>query len=64
MVFNIGFWEVLILLIIVLILFGPKRLPELARALGESVNEFKRAMAGELKKAKKKRGKRKRKLAG
>ena len=70
MVFNIGFWEVLIILIIVLILFGPKRLPELARALGESVNEFKKAMAGEPEKTKKKatrkkaKKRRKRKLAG
>ena len=63
MVFNVGFWEILLILIIVLVLFGPKRLPELARALGQSVNEFKRAMAAEPKKTKKK-SKRKRKPAG
>jgi len=35
--------DLLILLVIVLILFGAKRLPELARGLGQSVNEFKKA---------------------
>jgi len=59
MVFNIGFWEVLLILIIVLILFGPKRLPEIARALGQSVNEFKRAMSEEPKKTEKKSKKKK-----
>ncbi|MFN4045715.1 MAG: twin-arginine translocase TatA/TatE family subunit [Acidilobaceae archaeon] len=39
--------ELIILLIIILILFGPGRLPQLARALGESVREFKKAMSGE-----------------
>lgn len=35
--------DLIILLVIVLVLFGAKRLPELARGLGQSVNEFKRA---------------------
>lgn len=35
--------DLLVLLVIVLILFGAKRLPELARGLGQSVNEFKKA---------------------
>ena len=38
-----GGQDLLILLVIVLILFGAKRLPELARGLGQSVNEFKKA---------------------
>ncbi len=35
--------ELLFILLIVLVLFGAKRLPELARGLGQSVNEFKKA---------------------
>ena len=35
--------DLLILLVIVLVLFGAKRLPQLARGLGQSVNEFKKA---------------------
>ena len=34
--------EMLIILLVVLVLFGAKRLPELARSLGKSMNEFKR----------------------
>lgn len=35
--------DLFILLLIVLVLFGAKRLPEIARSLGQSVNEFKKA---------------------
>jgi sec-independent protein translocase protein TatA len=35
--------DLIVLLIIVLVLFGAKRLPEIARSLGESVHEFKKA---------------------
>ena len=34
--------EVIVILLLVLLLFGAKRLPELARSLGKSLNEFKR----------------------
>ncbi len=41
--FGIGPPELLVIFLIILILFGAKRLPELARSLGKSINEFKTA---------------------
>lgn len=41
--FNIGLPELLVVLVIVLITFGPSRLPDIARALGKSVRDFKSA---------------------
>lgn len=38
-----GFQEWVLILVIVLVLFGAKRLPELARSLGQSMNEFRKA---------------------
>lgn len=40
---SIGFPEVLVILVVALIIFGPRKLPELGRSLGRSINEFKRA---------------------
>jgi sec-independent protein translocase protein TatA len=37
----IGPWEILILLLVILLIFGPKRLPELGRSLGRGMREFK-----------------------
>ncbi len=39
----IGTTEILIILVIILILFGPKKLPELARSIGKSVKEYRKA---------------------
>lgn len=39
----IGFPELMIILVVALIVFGPRKLPELGRSLGKSLNEFKRA---------------------
>ena len=49
----IGTQEVIVILIIVLILFGGKKLPELAKGLGNSVKEFRNA-ASEVEETKKK----------
>jgi sec-independent protein translocase protein TatA len=40
---NFGGPDLLIILLIVLVLFGAKKLPELARGLGQSLNEFRNA---------------------
>ncbi len=40
---DIGFQELLLILLIALVVFGPKRLPELGRALGRALREFRRA---------------------
>jgi sec-independent protein translocase protein TatA len=40
---SIGMPELIIIFVIALIIFGPKKLPELGRSLGRSLNEFKRA---------------------
>ena len=39
--------ELLIVLLIILVLFGAKRIPELARSIGQSINEVKKGIAGE-----------------
>src|SRR5207247_8778105 len=43
--FGLGYQELLIILVIVLILFGANRLPDLARSLGSSVKEFKKGIS-------------------
>lgn len=39
----LGPWEIALIVVIVLILFGPKKLPELAQSLGKAVREYKKA---------------------
>ena len=41
---SIGWGEILVVLFLILLLFGGKRLPELARSMGQAVNEFKRGL--------------------
>ena len=43
---NIGPLEIIVVLIIVLIVFGPKRLPEMGRSLGKGMREFKDSITG------------------
>ena len=43
---NLGFGEILLVVLVVLLLFGAKRLPELAKSLGNSVNLFKQGLKG------------------
>ncbi len=39
--FNLGIPEVIVILVVALIIFGPKRLPELGRSLGKGLRNFK-----------------------
>jgi sec-independent protein translocase protein TatA len=43
---NIGAPEIIIILVVVLIIFGPKRLPDLGRSLGSGMREFKDSVTG------------------
>jgi sec-independent protein translocase protein TatA len=43
---GLGFWEMIILLVIVLLVFGAGKLPAIGEALGKSIKNFKRAAAG------------------
>ena len=42
-IFNLGGMEIILILALVLILFGAKKLPELAKGLGQGIKEFKKA---------------------
>jgi sec-independent protein translocase protein TatA len=46
MPFGIQLWELFLLLLVVLLVFGPKRLPEMGRSLGKGMREFKDSIAG------------------
>jgi len=41
---NLGFTEILLLMLIVLLVFGAKRLPEMGAAMGKGIREFKKSM--------------------
>ncbi len=41
---NMGMGELLIILLVVLVLFGSKKIPDLAQGLGKGIREFKKAM--------------------
>ena len=41
--FNLGPWEVILIFVVVLLLFGAKRLPDVAKSLGKGIQEFKKA---------------------
>jgi TatA/E family protein of Tat protein translocase len=44
--FGLGFGEMLLIFAVILLFFGPKRLPEAAASLGKGIREFKHAMSG------------------
>jgi sec-independent protein translocase protein TatA len=44
---NVGPMEIILVLIVALIVFGPKKLPELGKSLGKGINEFKGSITGD-----------------
>ena len=44
---NLGFGELLVILVIVLLIVGARRLPDIGKSLGEAVREFQRALRGD-----------------
>ena len=44
--FNIGPWELFAILILALIIFGPGKLPDVGKAVGKALGEFKKASKG------------------
>jgi sec-independent protein translocase protein TatA len=43
---NFGIWEILLILVIIALLFGGRKLPELGKGLGQGIKNFKSAMQG------------------
>jgi sec-independent protein translocase protein TatA len=43
---NVGPWEIILLLMLALLLFGAKRLPEIGRSMGRGMREFKDSVSG------------------
>ena len=44
MIGNLGFFEILLILLIALVVFGPNRLPEIGRAIGRSMADFRKSL--------------------
>ena len=42
--FGMGPWELLVVFLVILLLFGAKRLPEIAQGMGKGIREFRKAM--------------------
>ena len=45
--FNLGLPEIIVLGVVALLIFGPRRLPELAKGLGKGLRDFKKAVSGD-----------------
>ncbi len=45
--FNLGFPEMVVILVIVLVLFGPNKLPEVGRSIGKMISELKKGLEGD-----------------
>lgn len=41
---RLGFWEILLILLAIVLIFGAAKLPQLGKAVGESIREFKKSV--------------------
>ena len=55
----IGPWQIVLIVVIVLLLFGGKKIPELMKGLGQGAKEFKKGLAGENEEEEKKKDEKK-----
>jgi sec-independent protein translocase protein TatA len=44
---SLGIWEILLIVVVIALLFGGKKLPELGKGLGQGIKNFKNAVKGE-----------------
>lgn len=47
LVFNLGIWEIILIVLVILLIFGGKKIPELMRGIGKGINNFKKGVKGE-----------------
>ena len=47
LVFNFGFWEILLIVLVILLLFGGRRIPALMKGIGKGISNFKKGVKGE-----------------
>ena len=47
LVFNFGIWEIILIVLVILLIFGGKKIPELMRGIGKGINNFKKGVKGE-----------------
>ena len=47
LIFNFSFWEILLIVLVILLLFGGRRIPELMRGIGKGITNFKKGVKGE-----------------
>ena len=40
---NLGFPEILLIMLVIIVFFGPKKIPEIAQSLGKGIKEFRKA---------------------
>ena len=43
--FGLGHWEVLLILLVIVLIFGAKRIPEMAKGVGKGIKEFRKALS-------------------